>query len=71
MSVRFLTSFSFFTCSIFKDDDATVNKKLHKVLAAGLNPILCIGETKDEYELGLNKLVRGPLDIAVFLACVV
>lgn len=48
-------------CSIFKDDDATVNKKLHKVLAAGLNPILCIGETKDEYELGLNKLVRGPL----------
>lgn len=36
-----------------------VNKKVHKVLAAGLKPILCIGETKDEYELGINKLVRA------------
>jgi triosephosphate isomerase len=44
-------------CRIFKDDDALVNKKLHKALAAGLNPILCIGETKDEYEAGLNKMV--------------
>lgn len=35
-----------------------VNQKVHKVLAAGLKPILCIGETKDEYELGINKLVR-------------
>jgi hypothetical protein len=65
MTTSVLTSFSFFRtcCSIFKDDDATVNKKLHKVLAAGLNPILCIGETKDEYELGLNKLVRDMIDI--------
>ncbi len=36
-----------------------VNQKVHKVLAAGLKPILCIGETKDEYELGINKLVRA------------
>lgn len=36
-----------------------VNTKVHKVLAAGLKPILCIGETKDEYELGINKLVCG------------
>jgi len=44
--------------SVFKDDDAIVNKKIHKVLDAGLKPILCIGETKDEYEAGLNKMVR-------------
>ena len=44
---------------IFKDDDAMVNKKLIKVLGAGLKAILCIGETKDEYEAGLNKMVRG------------
>lgn len=43
---------------IFGDSDEVVNKKVHKVLAAGLKPILCIGETKDEYELGINKLVR-------------
>ena len=30
------------------ETDAQVNAKLHAALAAGLIPIVCIGETKDE-----------------------
>lgn len=45
--------------ALFGDTDETVNAKLHKVLSAGLKAILCIGETKDEYELGVNKLICG------------
>ncbi|CAM9346993.1 unnamed protein product [Chrysoparadoxa australica] len=40
---------------IFKEDDETINEKVKKVLARGLTPILCIGESKDDYEAGLNK----------------
>merc|ERR1719152_656758 len=39
--------------TLFKDDDTAINKKVLKVLADGMKPILCIGETKDEYEAGL------------------
>jgi hypothetical protein len=42
-----------------------VNKKLVKVLSSGLKPILCIGETKEEYEAGLNKMVRGRVCVFV------
>lgn len=41
--------------SVFGDSDEMVNKKVHKVLNNGLKPILCIGESKEEYEAGLNK----------------
>lgn len=41
--------------SVFGDSDETVNRKVRKVLDAGLKPILCIGESKEEYEAGLNK----------------
>ena len=34
-----------------------INKKVKKVLKEGLNPVLCIGETKEEYEAGLNREV--------------
>lgn len=34
----------------FGDTDAIVNKKLTAVVAAGLTPILCVGETKAERE---------------------
>ncbi len=44
--------------SIFKDDDEDVNAKVKKALGAGLRPILCIGETKDEYTAGKNQVVR-------------
>jgi triosephosphate isomerase (TIM) len=36
----------------FGDDDEAVNRKVHAVLAAGLKPILCIGETLGEREDG-------------------
>jgi triosephosphate isomerase len=37
---------------VFGDSDGTVNAKVHRALAAGLSPILCIGETKDERKSG-------------------
>jgi triosephosphate isomerase len=36
----------------FGDDDEAVNRKLHAVLAAGLRPIMCVGETLGEREAG-------------------
>ena len=38
--------------SYFGETDALVNKKTQKVLAAGLTPIICIGETLDERNSG-------------------
>lgn len=43
--------------SLFGDDDGTINRKVKKVLKDGLKPVLCIGETKEEYEAGLNQAV--------------
>jgi len=34
----------------FGETDETVNKKLHAALAHDLTPIVCVGETLDEYE---------------------
>jgi triosephosphate isomerase len=39
--------------TVFKDDDAAINGKVLKVIEDGLKPVLCIGETKEEYEAGL------------------
>lgn len=36
----------------FAETDETVNKKLKAALALGLTPIVCIGETLDEYDAG-------------------
>ncbi|HUV03570.1 MAG TPA: triose-phosphate isomerase [Armatimonadota bacterium] len=36
----------------FADSDETVNAKLHAALAAGLTPIVCVGETIDERKAG-------------------
>ena len=36
----------------FAETDETVNKKLKAALAIGLTPIVCIGETLDEYDAG-------------------
>ncbi|CAM9221338.1 unnamed protein product [Pylaiella littoralis] len=41
--------------SVFGDSNEMVNQKVHKVLDQGLKAILCIGESKEEYEAGLNK----------------
>jgi len=40
---------------MFGDTDETVNKKAKKLLAAGITPILCIGETEAEYDAGKTK----------------
>jgi triosephosphate isomerase len=34
----------------FGETDETVNKKVHAALAHDLTPIVCVGETEDEYE---------------------
>jgi triosephosphate isomerase (TIM) len=37
---------------LFGETDALINKRMHGVLAAGLTPIVCIGETLAEREAG-------------------
>lgn len=43
--------------TLFSDDDMAINLKVKKVLQAGMKPILCIGETKDEYDLKIKNEV--------------
>lgn len=43
--------------TMFGDDDEAINRKVKKVLEGGLKPILCIGETKDEYDLDIKNEV--------------
>jgi len=45
--------------SLFGDDDAVVNAKVHAAFASGLLPILCIGETLEEREAGQAEAVVG------------
>mmetsp|Transcript_26397 Transcript_26397/g.65142 ORF Transcript_26397/g.65142 Transcript_26397/m.65142 type:complete len:253 (+) Transcript_26397:127-885(+) len=42
---------------IFKNDDTAVNRKTRKILDANLNCMLCIGESKDEYEAKLAQAI--------------
>lgn len=39
--------------TLFGDDDFAINRKVKKVLKEGLIPVLCCGETQEEYEAGL------------------
>ncbi|MEW6031192.1 MAG: triose-phosphate isomerase [Chloroflexota bacterium] len=41
----------------FGETDETVNKKVRAALEAGLIPIVCVGETLDEYESGRTEEV--------------
>ncbi len=43
--------------SLYGEDDAIINKKVHATLAAGLKPILCIGESLEEREGGQLETV--------------
>jgi len=43
--------------AVFGESDLEVNKNLKQVLAHGMKPILCVGETLQEYELGLTEMV--------------
>ncbi len=38
----------------FCETDATVNKKVHAVLNAGMNPIICVGESLEQRETGVT-----------------
>lgn len=43
--------------TVFQDSDVKINMKVKKVLSAGMKPILCIGETKEEFDMGLCEQV--------------
>lgn len=43
--------------TLFQDNDGAINQKVKKILGEGLKPVLCIGESKEEYEAGLNHEV--------------
>jgi triosephosphate isomerase (TIM) len=43
--------------ALFGESDAMVNEKLHAALAAGLTPIVCVGETLEEREAGQTATV--------------
>ena len=48
---------------LFGDTDENVNRKLRAVLAAGMTPVLCVGETLEEREAGATiERVEGQLD---------
>lgn len=41
--------------TLFSDSDDAINRKVKKVLESGMKPILCIGETKEEYDLEIKN----------------
>ena len=47
----------------FGETDETVNRKVVAALKAGLTPIVCVGETLDQYEAGLTaEVVRRQIN---------
>ena len=53
--------------TLFGETDASVNRKTHAAFAAGLVPIVCIGETLDQRERNetfdvLDRQIKGGLD---------
>jgi len=42
---------------IFSDSDVGINAKVKKTLEFGMKPILCVGETQSEYDLGITQQV--------------
>ncbi len=43
----------------FGETDAGVNRKVKAALAHGLKPIICVGETEDQYDAGHTEAVVG------------
>jgi len=43
--------------TLFNDDDKAINRKVLKVLKDGMKPILCLGETKEEYDMEIKNEV--------------
>ena len=40
--------------ALFGETDEVVNKKVHAALDAGLNPIICVGESLEQREMGVT-----------------
>ena len=40
---------------LFREEDGDINHAVERLQENNVTPILCIGETKEEYELGLNE----------------
>jgi triosephosphate isomerase (TIM) len=45
--------------TLFGETDAAVNKKAQKVIAEGMTPIICVGETRAERETNVTEKVVG------------
>lgn len=43
--------------TVFSENEDSINKKVKKVLESGMKVILCIGETKEEYDLNIKNEV--------------
>jgi triosephosphate isomerase len=43
--------------TLFNDDDEAINRKVKKVLGDGMRVVLCIGESKEEYDLNIKNEV--------------
>ncbi len=62
---------------IFNESDEMINNKIRAILSKDLAPIICIGETKEERELGKTNMVlrdqikSGLQGVQKFLGCVV
>lgn len=47
---------------MFNESDESVNRKLQALIAAGLTPIMCIGETAEQFDRGeTEKVIRTQL----------
>jgi len=47
----------------FGETDESVNRKLHAAIKAGLTPIVCVGETLEQYEAGsTSEVVRRQIN---------
>lgn len=50
----------------FSETDESVNRKLHAAMKADLTPIVCVGETLDQYESGrTSEVVRRQISLGL------
>ena len=50
----------------FGETDESVNRKLHAALKAGITPIVCVGETLEQYEAGsTSDVVRRQINVGL------
>jgi triosephosphate isomerase len=50
----------------FGETDESVNRKLHAAMKAGLTPIVCVGETLEQYEAGsTSEVVRRQISVGL------